>query len=191
MSYLMGPSRFISKQAVVIPEFAKRAEYLPDIGHFIKCISGGLHKIAGDNSHLRGVHLLEAARIKTMCDDISRILRQYQYGVEFRQMSRSNDLDMKEKLDQGRNVALKRISCVIPHHCGYHENCTYGDCRMVQIQRQAVAKHRVESPESNSTVPEILQENRKEILEKYVKVSRFNKKVVSMGKRGQATCYNL
>ena len=97
--------------------------------HFIKCISGGLHKVAADNSHLRGVRLLEAARIKTMCADISRALRSY--GVEYRELSRSDDTKMKENLTICRAVAIKRISCIIPYHFGDHENCCYDDCRMV------------------------------------------------------------
>jgi len=52
-----------------------------------------------------------------------------------------------------------------------------------------VAKFRVENPDSKSTNSEILQDHFKEILEEYVKVSRFNGKVMLMGKKGQATCY--
>ena len=154
-----------------------------------KHANSGLHKIASENSHLRVVHLLEASRIKTMCadTDISRVLRQY--GAEYRELGCSSDPDMKAKLDQYREIAIKRISCIIPHHCGDHENCSYDDCRMIRLHRHFVAKFRVENPDSKATNSEILQDHRKEILEEYVKVAWFNGKVMSMGKRGQATCY--
>ncbi len=51
-----GAVRFIKKQASIIPEFDGTAEYIPDIGHFIKCISNALYHIASQNSDLRGVH---------------------------------------------------------------------------------------------------------------------------------------
>ena len=60
-----------------MPEFATIAEYYPDIGHFVKCISGGFHHLAKNYAELRGVSLSESARIKTMIADISRIVRQY------------------------------------------------------------------------------------------------------------------
>jgi len=52
-----------------------------------------------------------------------------------------------------------------------------------------VAKFRVENPDSKATNSEILQDHHKGILEEYAKVSRFNGKIMFMGKRGQATCY--
>ena len=52
-----------------------------------------------------------------------------------------------------------------------------------------MAKFRVENYDSKATNSEILQDHRKEILEEYAKVSQFNGNVMSMGKRGQATCY--
>eukprot|EP00986_Skeletonema_menzelii_P020007 scaffold29846_cov211-Skeletonema_menzelii.AAC.1 len=42
-----GAKRFIATQASIVPEFEEIAIYLPDIGHFIKCISNALHKLAG------------------------------------------------------------------------------------------------------------------------------------------------
>ena len=122
-----------------------------------------------------------------MCADTSRALRSY--GVEYRELSRSDDPKMKGKLTRCRVVAIKRISCIIPHHCGDHENCCYDDCRMVRLRRHCLAKFRVECPESKDTNEEILLNHKKEILQAYGKVSRFNGKIMSMGKKGQATCY--
>ena len=86
--------------------------------------------------------------------------------------------------------SYQRISCIIPHHCGDHENCCYDDCRMVRLGRHCLAKFRVECPESKATNEEILLNHKKDILQAYVKVSRFNGKIImSMGKKGQATCY--
>jgi len=49
-----GPTRFINKQAELVPSFKGKAEYLPDIGHFIKCISNSLYALATNNVKLRG-----------------------------------------------------------------------------------------------------------------------------------------
>ena len=72
-----GSTRLIKVQADFFPGFDGVAEYFPDIGHFVKCISGVFHKLTGSCAELRGVSLLESSRIKTMVADISRILRQY------------------------------------------------------------------------------------------------------------------
>ena len=93
-----GSKRMIKAQAEIVPSFAGRAEYFPDIGHFVKCISGGFHQLAGTNAELRGVSLLESARIKTMTADISRILRQY--GKQYRSLD--DGLNSKTKLDRYR-----------------------------------------------------------------------------------------
>ena len=35
---IKGPKRFIKKQAEIVPELIGKADHIPDIGHFIKCI---------------------------------------------------------------------------------------------------------------------------------------------------------
>ena len=57
---------------------------------------------------------------------------------------------------------------------------------MIKIQRHFVAMYRVHSPTSEATNDEVLNMFKKGIN----LVSRFNGKVVSMGKEGQAICYN-
>mmetsp|Transcript_1674 Transcript_1674/g.2723 ORF Transcript_1674/g.2723 Transcript_1674/m.2723 type:complete len:294 (-) Transcript_1674:121-1002(-) len=86
-----GAIRFINKQASIIQEFDSIAIYMPDIGHFIKCISNGLFKLSGQHSELRGVSLLEASRIKSICADITGIIKDY--GKERKQIQEGNKDD--------------------------------------------------------------------------------------------------
>ena len=79
-----------------MPEFAEVDEYYPDIGHFVKCISGGFYQIAKNCPKMRGILLLELARIKTMIADISRILRQY--GQQYKSVGTSPGC--KEQFDE-------------------------------------------------------------------------------------------
>ena len=72
-----GLDIFINKQAKIVPEFVGKADHVPDIGHFIKCISSGLHKLAKKNSHLRAIQLSKAACIKIIWTNISRVVREY------------------------------------------------------------------------------------------------------------------
>ncbi|KAL7545104.1 hypothetical protein ACHAWF_008471 [Thalassiosira exigua] len=182
-----GPKRFINKQAEIVPAFDNRAMHIPDIGHFIKCISGGLHKLAQQNSYLRGVNLLEAARIKTICSDVSGVLRWY--GLKLKELSISKEPSDKAKLDEYRKEALARIKNIIPHHCGDHTNCSTNDCTMLKLERHVVCKFRAENSDSKLTRSEILDKHRGDITKAYVETSRFNGKVMSMGKSGQETCY--
>ena len=62
-----GSNRLIRVQSEIVPEFATIAEYYPDICHFVKCISGGFHHLAKNCAKLRGVSLLEPARINHDC----------------------------------------------------------------------------------------------------------------------------
>ena len=80
-----GPRRFIRTQAELVPSFAGKSEYLPDIGHFIKCISNSFFNLATKNSELRGKSLLEASRIKCICADISSSRYLRDYGKEINQ----------------------------------------------------------------------------------------------------------
>lgn len=157
-----------------------KADHIPDIGHFIKCISGRLHNLAKQNSHLRGVHLLEAAQIKTVCADISRIIRKY--GVQLRQLNH-------EDIESRRNTAMNRLSCVVPHHCGDHSSCCYDDCKMKKLERHAIARYKVEFPQCTETDEWMLDNQRQIIFESFAKQSRFNGKVMSMSERGQATVF--
>ena len=44
-----GQSKFINKQAELVPTYHGKAEYIPDIGHFIKCISNAFYALAAKN----------------------------------------------------------------------------------------------------------------------------------------------
>ena len=50
--------------------------------------------------------------------------------------------------------------------------------------------YRVHSPTSEATNDEVLNMFNKDINLEYAKISRFNGKVISMGKEGQAICYS-
>jgi hypothetical protein len=91
-------------------EFDDMAEYVPDIGHFIKCISNALFKLSGQNSELRGVSLLEATRIKAISSDITGIIKDY--GKEVTTIEdefKDDDLVRNQTLNASRNVAMKRL----------------------------------------------------------------------------------
>ncbi|KAL7531549.1 hypothetical protein ACHAWF_003816 [Thalassiosira exigua] len=137
-----GAKRFIKVQSELVPSFTGVAEYFPDIGHFVKCISGGFHKLATNCAELRGVLLLESPRIKAMVADISRIIRDY--GRQYKTVGTGPG--GKEKLDKMRVATIERIGAIILHHCGDHRKCRYHDCKMLQIQRHFVAKYRAEHP---------------------------------------------
>jgi len=92
-------------------------------------------------------------------------------------------------LDECRDNAIKRLSYIVPHHCGDHTTCLYSECKFVQLERHFVAKYNVEFPEKKATQEEIKEDHRSDILQEYAKISRFNGKVMSMGKRGQDTVY--
>ena len=58
--------------------FVGVSECFPEIGRYIKYISGGFHKLAASYLELRGSLLLESTRVKTMIADISKYLRKVQ-----------------------------------------------------------------------------------------------------------------
>ena len=176
-----GPNRFMETQAELVPTFAGKAEYLPDIGHFIKCISNSFYKLATKHTELRGKNLLEAPRIRCICSDISQYLRDF--GVELRKGIQG------EELEKQRKRCLRRIDAVIHHHCGDHERCEPADCLYRRIENHHVCKYRAEKqdkqkePKSRS---QILAFNEQKIDEDYAANSRFSGISMSMGKKGRA-----
>ena len=66
-----GCNRFIKAQTELVPEFLGTAVYMPDIGHFVKCISGGLHDLVKNCKELKGKSLLDEPRIKCIIADVS------------------------------------------------------------------------------------------------------------------------
>ena len=168
-----GSNRLIRVQSEIVPEFATIAEYYPDIGHFVKCISGGLHHLAKNCAELRGVSSLESARIKTMIADISRIVRQY--GKQYKSVGIGSG--SKEKVDELRHAAIKRIGSIIPHHWGEHLSCSGYDCKMIHLHRHYISHE------------EIIILRKNDIATDYAKVARFKGKVMSMGKIGQEKVY--
>ena len=73
-----GSLKLIAKQAELIGDAAKNvADQIPDIGHFIKCISNGFYTFKMKNKQFGGVGLLDPSRIRSISSDVSRHLRSY------------------------------------------------------------------------------------------------------------------
>eukprot|EP00985_Skeletonema_marinoi_P018417 scaffold10289_cov75-Skeletonema_marinoi.AAC.1 len=180
-----GATRFIATQARLVKEFDGKAIYLPDIGHFIKCISNALHSLASKHSDLRGVALLEPARIKSITSDVTKILKAY--GKEFKQLKAKydNDDDMKPELDVRRASALKRINAIVPHHCMDHSGCSVEDCFVIKRRREHINSHRVIDKDSELTDEQIIELHTDAIAKLHAENGRFRGKHMSMGKEGQ------
>ena len=187
-----GCNRFIKTQAELVPSFAGEAVYMPDIGHFVKAISGGMHALIANCKDLSGKSLLDGARIKTITADISRALRDY--GKQLRsEPPDSSGPEVDDRIKKYRNYAMKRIKAIIPHHCGNHEDCSYDDCNMVRLERHFIAKYRVEfEGTANEKVSDedIIRMHKQDILREYAKLARFHGEVMSMGKKGQEKVAN-
>ena len=99
------------------------AEHIPDIGHFIKCVSNGFYKLKEKNKEFSGVGLLDVSRIKAVSADVSRHLREY--NIVRKSISNSNESHelKKDNTKVGRNTCLSRIDLIIYHHCDNHEFC--------------------------------------------------------------------
>ncbi|EJK74880.1 hypothetical protein THAOC_03416 [Thalassiosira oceanica] len=184
-----GAKRFMAKQAELVPVFAGKAEQFPDLGHFIKAISTAFHKLKENNSDLRGKELLESVRIKVMCSDVAREIRQY--GSKRKELDLSAP-DHEEKLDELRKGAIKGVGSVIPHHCGDHSKCNL-DCKYRQIENEYIEKFSKDPPgrpRPEQRGRQILAMYEIQIKSDYSKVARFKGKVMSMGEKGQGKIYN-
>ena len=73
-----GAFKLILSQEQILGDIVKgSAKPVPDIGHFIKCISNAFYKFKTENKEYDGVGMLQPLRIKSMSSDISRHLRTY------------------------------------------------------------------------------------------------------------------
>lgn len=183
-----GANRFINKQASIITEFDGIAIYLPDIGHFIKCISNALYALANKESTLRGAALLEANRIKAISTDITKILKEYGKEMERIKEEFGDDASVvfETTLNSAREAAIKRINAIIPHHCNDHSSCSREDCFVITQQRHYINLHRSMNPQSRLTDDDIIEQHRTEIAQDHAKNGRFKGKHMSMGAKGQA-----
>ena len=178
-----GAIRLMKAQADLVTEFDGKGSQYPDVGHFMKCISGALHRLAGEG--FGGANLLEPARIKTIVADISKSIKSY--GETFKKLyvpTQTRD-QQHPKLAIHRAATLKHIMNIVPHHCGDHHNCL-GDCNMIKLQRYAVARHCAETGDKVTNAAEILPQYSKEVLVKYANESRFQGKSMSMSPAGVA-----
>jgi hypothetical protein len=118
-----GSHKFILMQRNIMGEIVDGiGEQLPDFGHFIKCISNALYKLAEKNSTLQRKGLLERPRIRTLSEDVARHIHSYHDELVL--------LD-KEDFDQhseARERFLGRLASIVPHHCGDHSKCEPTNC---------------------------------------------------------------
>lgn len=135
-----GAKRLIAKQAQLVPEFSGKAEQFPDIGHFIKMMSGGLFKLRETNPERRGAQLLENDRIKTICADTSKKIRKF--GSDLNALDSSLP-DHEATVKKLRDDAIKSVASIIPHHCGDHSNCG-ADCNYKIIESKYIDQYSVE-----------------------------------------------
>jgi hypothetical protein len=73
-----GARKFISTPKECIGDATKDiAVQVPDIGHFIKCISNSLYKLADGNKLLKDKYLLEPLRIRRIAGDVKWHLKSF------------------------------------------------------------------------------------------------------------------
>ena len=78
-----GAFKLILTQEMILGTVVKDlAKPVPDIGHFIKCISNAFYKFKSENKAFDGVGMLQPLRIKSISSDISRHLRSYHQKKE-------------------------------------------------------------------------------------------------------------
>ena len=168
-----GSLKLIARQAEIIGNEAKNiAEQIPDIGHFIKCISNGFYTIKTKNKEFSGVGLLEPQRIRSISADVSRHLRDYH------RVSSNGNLNAQSINDQ-KLVYLARISSIVPHHCGNHEYCNKKHCQYKLLEFITEPGLKLCNPNYS---PEDL---RSSVNEKYACVSRFCGKTMDISTNGQ------
>ena len=120
-----GPNRFMRKQRDIIgPNAASsevaQAEHHPDINHNIKNASNELHATAMNDKSFKGRYALNSVRIRTICSDILKVIKQYKPYV-------GDPVHRQKCLDQ--------LAAIIRHHCGDHTRCkipqlcTYLQCK--------------------------------------------------------------
>lgn len=173
-----GPNKFIRKQSEIVPTYQGKAQYLPDIGHFIKCISNSFYALSKKYAELKGVSLLEPSRIRCICGDISKYLREY--GEDLR------NVKDPDKLDKSRTLTMRRIDNLIDHHCGDHSCCEVADCKYRQTENKHFARHKtIHGDDDNMTRDEILEKYEDKIDEEYAEKARFRGMSMSMGKSGR------
>ncbi|EJK58916.1 hypothetical protein THAOC_20921 [Thalassiosira oceanica] len=185
-----GSKRFINKQVSLVPCFAGKAEQIPDIGHFIKAINNGFYKLKETCPELGGAKLLDAARIKVICSDVNKNIRQY--GGKVAELDKEL-ADYQERKENLRNAALNDIDAIGPHHCGDHSSC--GDqCKYKEIENSYISKYKESPPAGKEGLNAENKEDRAEIVKlyeadiksDYAKVARFRGATMSMSKAGQA-----
>ena len=165
-----GQTRLISRQAEIIgPAAEGQAIYIPDSGHFIKCISNGLYELKRRDPTLGGSGLLEPTRIRAISGDIMRHLRSCHDELML--------LDLDDEAGQAAATegCLWHAESIVPHHCGDHTLCSVSDCLYLQLEQKVRQELDAASPE---TIREV-------VAERYAKQSRFKGKLLSLNKAGQ------
>ena len=164
-----GSLKFIETQKKNLGEPAGvNSTHVPDIGHFIKCISNGFYKLRTTNKEVSGVGLLEPNRIRSMSADVSRHLREYKLEKQSVEITNIGKEEKEELIKNQRKECLQRIDSIAHHHCGNHQYCTKSHCKYKEIEYlyEPTMKN-MKSDYSKAEFDYMVQE-------KYQKVSRFN-----------------
>ena len=127
--------------------------------------------------------MLEAPRIRCMCGDVSKYLREY--GDEYRELSKKSDDRSNLLLNQRGEHAMSQIDAVIHHHCGDNEHCLSSDCSYRRLDTHHYCKHKVEVDDQKMRT-ETLALCQDEIDEDYANKSCFSGMSMSMGMKGHA-----
>ena len=145
---------------------------MPFIGHFIKSVSNALYELAEHDTILKGAGLLEGPRIRAMSSDLARHIREFNVTLEMFRDQNPQELSPNDRhsLNRSRDLCLKRIENIVPHHCGNHQKCDATYCGYLKIKRQLETRKKVTG--ANFT--------REDISLQYAKVSRFQGKCMSM-----------
>ena len=122
-----GGLKFIERQCEIIgPSAANLAKLMPDVEHFIKCISNGFYSFKEKHKEYSGVNLLDPNSIRSISSDVSRHLKTY-YAIDKKLLKKEEIMPLKIRY-------LKRINSIIPHHCGNHMNCTISHCKYKSLE---------------------------------------------------------
>ena len=182
-----GSLKLIAKQAEMIGETVKGiAEQIPDIGHFIKCISNGFYTFKTKNRQFRGVGLLDPNRIRSISADVSRHLRCYSnFTREIIKNSNCTIEQKSEEINKARDQCLQRIDSIVHHHCGNHTFCDKAHCVYKQIEfevRTAIRIQEEDKEDAEKTTEEDITEF---IATRYKDKSRFMGNYMDISLEGQ------
>ena len=116
----------IRQSEEIVSKSKNIVELMPDIVHFIKCISNGSRSFKENNKEFSGVSILDPIRIKLISSDVSRCLIS------------SKNLNKKNTNEEGtitfEKIMLARMQSIMSHHCGNHKHCRSENCQHKDVK---------------------------------------------------------